>query len=284
MIVIAKRNLKLFFRDRTAVAMSFLSVFIILGLYVLFLGNTLKSNLPDAPGIQFLLDSWVMAGILAVTTVTSTLGAFGVMVEDRAGKIMKDFTAAPIKRSDIVGGYILSAFTVGVVISLVTLVVAEVYIVANGGEWLSAGALIQIIGLLVLSVLASSSIVFFITSLLRTQTAFTTGSTVIGTLIGFLTGIYIPIGSLPEAVQFIIKIFPVSHAGALMRAVMLEQPMADSFAGAPESVVEQFKLDMGVAYQFGGETAPAYASILILLATAAAFYLVSIVLMARKNR
>ncbi|MDF2836474.1 MAG: transporter, partial [Paenibacillus sp.] len=77
MIVIAKRNLKLFFRDRTAVAMSFLSVFIILGLYVLFLGNTLKSNLPDAPGIQFLLDSWVMAGILAVTTVTSTLGAFG---------------------------------------------------------------------------------------------------------------------------------------------------------------------------------------------------------------
>lgn len=284
MIVIAKRNVKLFFRDRTAVAMSFLSVFIILGLYVLFLGNTLTASLPDAPGVDFLMNSWVMAGILAVTTVTSTLGAFGVMVEDRAGKIMKDFTAAPIKRSDIVGGYMLSAIAVGIAISLTTLLAAEIYIVANGGKWLAAGALIRLLGLLILSVLASSSIVFLITSLLRTQTAFTTGSTVIGTLIGFLTGIYIPIGSLPEAVQFIIKIFPVSHAGALMRSVMLERPMADSFAGAPESTVEQFKLDMGAAYQFGGEMLPASVSVLILLATTAAFYLASIAIMARKNK
>ncbi|MDF2686761.1 MAG: hypothetical protein K0S55_1944, partial [Clostridia bacterium] len=39
MITIAIRNLKLFFRDKSGVVMSFLAVFVILGLYVLFLGD-----------------------------------------------------------------------------------------------------------------------------------------------------------------------------------------------------------------------------------------------------
>lgn len=284
MLVIARRNLKLFFRDRSGVVMSFLSVFIILGLYVLFLGDTMRGGLPDAPAADFLLDSWVMAGILAVTTVTSTLGAFGIMVEDRTRKLLKDFTAAPVKRRSIVGGYILSAFVIGVVLSLVTFLLAEVYIVAQGGEWLPAHAIVKIIGLILLSVLASSSIVFFITSLLRSQSAFTTASTIIGTLIGFLTGIYIPIGSLPEAVQFIIKIFPVSHAGSLIRSVMVERPMELSFAGAPAEAAQEFKLDMGVIYQFGDTTSTMGGSILVLVGTSALFYLLSIALMARKNR
>lgn len=284
MMVIAKRNLKLFFRDRTGVLMSFLSVFIILGLYVLFLGDTLAANLPDAPGADFLLNSWVMAGILAVTTVTATLGAFGVMVEDRTRKLLKDFTAAPVKRRDIVGGYILSACAVGIILSLATLLLAEVYIVARGGEWLSALALAKVIGILVLSVLAGGSIVFFITSMLRSQSAYTTASTIIGTLIGFLTGIYIPIGSLPEAVQWIIKLFPVSHAGAMLRTVMAEEPMAQAFAGAPEEAVREFKLDMGVAFDFGGTISTMGASLAVLAGTTLLFYLLSIALMVRNNK
>lgn len=284
MLVIARRNLKLFFRDRGGVVMSFLSVFIILGLYVLFLGDTMRGGLPDAPAADFLLDSWVMAGILAVTTVTSTLGAFGIMVEDRTRKLLKDFTAAPVKRRSIVGGYILSSCVIGVVLSLVTFFLAEVYIVAQGGEWLPAGAILKVIGFILLSVFASSSIVFFITSLLSSQSAFTTASTIIGTLIGFLTGIYIPIGSLPEAVQFVIKIFPVSHAGSLIRTVMVERPMELSFAGAPAEAAQEFKLDMGVIYQFGDTTTTIGGSILVLVGTAVLFYLLSIGLMARKNR
>lgn len=42
--------------------------------------------------------------------------------------------------------------------------------------------------------LSSSSIVFFLTTFLRSQNAFSAASTVIGTLSGFLTGIYVPDG------------------------------------------------------------------------------------------
>ncbi|RXZ79678.1 ABC transporter permease [Paenibacillaceae bacterium] len=282
MLVIAKRNLKIFFRDKSAVFFSFLSVIIILGLYVIFLGDLITSGLQGVAEVDFLINSWVMAGILAVTSVTSTLGAFSIMVEDRSRKIMKDFKVAPIKRRDIAAGYILGAFIIGVIMSVTTLILAELFIVLTGGELLPLTSLLKVLAIIPLAVLASSSIVFFITSFLSSQSAFTTVSTIIGTLIGFLTGIYIPIGSLPEAVQFIIKVFPVSHAGSLLREVMLERPMELSFAGAPASVVEDFKVSMGVNYQFGSFSTTAGTSVAILLATTAVFYALAVVMMARR--
>ena len=44
MIAFTRRNLLVFFRDRTAVFFSLLSSLIIVGLYVLFLGDTWASN------------------------------------------------------------------------------------------------------------------------------------------------------------------------------------------------------------------------------------------------
>ena len=81
MIPLAIRNLKLYFRDRTAVFFSLLAVFIIIGLYVLFLGDTITADLTEIKGARFLMDSWIMAGLLAVTSVPTTMGAASVVVE-----------------------------------------------------------------------------------------------------------------------------------------------------------------------------------------------------------
>lgn len=284
MNAIAFRNIRVFFRDRLAVFFSFLSVFIILGLYIVFLGDLMAEGLPDAPGVRHLINNWVMAGILAVTSITSTMGAFGIMVEDRARRALKDFTASPLRRSHIAGGYVLSAVAIGLIMSFVTLLLAELYIVLMGGQWLSFVKMLQVAGLLVLAVLASSAIMFFIASFLKSQHAFSTAGTVIGTLVGFLTGIYIPIGSLPEAVQWVIKLFPISHAGALIRSIMMEQPMAVTFAGAPSDAIKEFELRMGVMYQFGDWTVTPGASIAILIGTTLLFYALSIIVVSRKSR
>ncbi|RRJ64278.1 ABC transporter permease [Paenibacillus oralis] len=284
MISIAQRNLKIFFRDRAAVMFSLLAVFIILGLYVVFLGDMIASGLPDIEGVSFLIDSWVLAGILAVTSVTSTMGAFGIMVEDRSRKILKDFTASPIRRSRLTGGYILSACSIGVIMSAVTFMLGELYILLVGGELLPALGMLEVLGLIVLSVLASSSIIFFITTFVRSQNAFSAASTVIGTLIGFLTGVYVPVGSLPEAVQWVIKLFPVSHAGVLIRSVMLERPLEISFAGTPGTMEAEFMRSMGVVCQFGSYTVENWLSIVILLGTTVLFYGLSLLNLSRKNK
>ncbi|WP_068786989.1 ABC transporter permease [Paenibacillus phocaensis] len=284
MLSLANRNLKIFFRDRAAVLFSLLAVFIILGLYVVFLGDTIADSLPVIDGVSVLINSWVLAGILAVTSVTSTMGAFGIMVEDRSRKILKDFTSSPLRRSRLTGGYILSACCVGVIMSAVTFVLGELYILMLDGELLPLLSILKVLGLIVLSVLASSSIIFFITTFLRSQNAFSAASTVIGTLIGFLTGIYVPMGSLPEAVQGVIRIFPISHAGVLIRSVMLEHPMEVSFNGAPAGAQAEFAENMGVVYHFGSYQVEPWLSIVILLATTVLFFGLSLLNVSRKSK
>jgi multidrug/hemolysin transport system permease protein len=181
------------------------------------------------------MDSWIMAGLLAVTTLTTTLGALGTMVDDRSKKIIKDFYSSPVKRSYIAGGYVVSAFLIGVILSLVALVLAEIYIVAYGGSLLGGMALLKVFGLILLSSIASTSMVFFLATFLRSQNAFGVASTVIGTLVGFLTGIYLPTGMLPESIQYVVKCFPISHAAVLLRKVVMEAPLAQMFSGAPEA-------------------------------------------------
>lgn len=285
LLTLTGRNLKVFFRDKTSVFFSLLAVFIVIGLYVLFLGDIMAKGLSHHGGdMRFLIDSWIMAGILSVTAVTTTMGAFGIMVEDRANNIIKDFSSSPIRRTTLAGGYILGAFIIGVIMSLVALVLFEVYIVAQGGALLGLAAMVKVIGIMLLSVLASSAMVFFIVSFFRSTNAFATASTIIGTLIGFLTGIYIPIGNLPEAVQAVIKVFPVSHSAALFRQAVMEAPMASVFANAPAAAQEQFSLSMGVVYRFGDTLTTAATSIWVLVATAAVFFALAALNMRRKLR
>ncbi len=278
------RNLKVFFRDRASVFFSLLAVLIIIGMYVLFLGDVWLQNLPDMPGAKALMDSWIMAGLLAVTSMTTTMGAFGTMVDDRAHKLIKDFSASPIHHSQISGGYILSSFTIGVIMTLIALVLAELYIVGGGGALLTFGALCKVLLLLLLSSLCNTAMVAFLISFFKSNNAFGTASSIIGTLIGFLTGIYLPIGMLPEGIQFVIKVFPVSHAALLLRQVMMDAPMQSVFAGAPTSALTEFQQQMGVAFEFGGTRMTTLTSILILIGAALLFYALSIWRYSRKSK
>jgi multidrug/hemolysin transport system permease protein len=281
-----KRNLKLFFRDRTSVFFSFLAVFIIIGLYVLFLGNMMVNSFKDVLGnnARFIVNSWIMAGILSVVSITTTMGAFGIMVEDKTKKILKDFLSAPFKRSQLAVGYVISSFIIGVIMSIAALIIAEIYIVVNGGSLLGFMSLLKLFGVMLLSVFAGTSMVFFIVTFFRSSNAFSVASSLIGTLIGFLTGIYIPIGSFPSAVQAVIKSFPISHAASLFRQIMMEAPMSKAFANAPAEVVTNFERTMGVTFFFGGKGISPLVNILVLIVTGVVFLVLAIISMSVKKR
>lgn len=284
MFNIAKRNLKIFFRQKSAVFFSLLSVFIIIGLYVVFLGDTLKSSYEKLPGIDMLMNSWIIAGIVSVASITTTMGAFGILVDDRVRRVSRDFHSSPIARWKIVGGYILSSYIIGVIMTVLSLVLGEIYMAVSTGGVLSLKAMIKMLGIILVSVLASSSLVFFIVSFFSSNSAFATASIVLGTLIGFVTGIYLPVGTLPEGVQWIVKLFPVSHAGALMRQVMTEAPVKESFAGVPKDYVTQFKEAMGITYTYGDYTADWQTHIIVLLLTAIIFFVLAWFNILRKRK
>ncbi len=275
------RNLLVFFRDRSAVFFSFLSVLIIIGLYALFLADTqaqsLKSLVGDISGIRFLVDSWIMAGLLAVNTVTVSLGALAVMVKDQDKKVLRDFMVAPLKRSNIVLSYILSSFIIGSVVSIVGLVVMEVYIYYSGGQLLAFEALLKVLALVLLCVLSSTALMFLITSYIRSISAFSTLSTIIGTMIGFLAGIYVPIGVMPQAVQNLIKVVPTAHAAAILRQIFMEEPLRIVFKSAPREALETYKEMFGVVFKLDGTEISAETMLLYLSALTAVFIILGIV-------
>jgi multidrug/hemolysin transport system permease protein len=284
MSALISRNLKVFFRDRASVFFSLLAVLIILGLYILFLGDVMMQDFHGVPGAKALSDSWIMSGILAVISVTTVLGAFGTMVDDRAHKIIKDFSASPLSRGKLAGSYIVSSFVVGSAMTILAFALSEIYIVARGGTLLTLTQTAEVMGLILLSALSNTAMISFLVSFLKSQNAFGTASSLVGTLIGFLTGIYMPVGVLPEAMQAVVKVFPVSHAALLLRRIMMEAPMKAVFAGAPDAAVQSFRTQMGLSYSLGGAEIPASVSVAILAAAALIFYALSIIRFSKKEK
>lgn len=283
MIALTKRNLKAFYRDRPAVLFSFLASLIIIGLYVLFLGDVYTSDFGEMVNASEIMDNWVMAGLLATTSFTTTMGAFGIMVNDKAQKISKDFYSSPVSRRSLAGGYVLSALILGFVTSVMTLCLAEIYIVANGGILLSLHAMLKVLILILLADITNVAIMFFITSFFASNNAFSTAGTVMGTLIGFITGIYLPIGMLPEAVQWVVKLFPTSHAAALLRQTMMEGAMSESFANVPEQYLMDFKHTLGVTFQFRTQEIGSGGSVVILLVSAVVFFALAVMNLSKKK-
>lgn len=282
MNVLIRRNLKVFFKDKAAVLFSLLAVFIIIGLYALFLGNAWLGDLPEKGG-RLLINSWLISGLLAVISVTTALGAFGIMVEDRAARIAKDFYAAPISRGKITLGYLLSVLIVGLIMSVLALVLCEGYILLGGGEILSLAAMAKVLGVILLSTLSSTAMMGLIVSFFKSQNAFAAVSTIVGTLVGFVAGIYLPVGTLPGAVQTVVKVFPVSHAAALLRQIIMQQPTETVFAGAPADAVSGFNEMMGVSFKIGDINVTPLMSILFLIGSAILFYSLAMASMARKK-
>ena len=280
------RNLRVYFRDKASVFFSLLSVLIIILLYALFLGDAWSSGsvFQGRAGVKNMMDSWIMAGLLAVVSVTSTMGAFGIMVEDKSRKIMKDFASSPLSRAGLTGGYILSAFLIGLLMSLVTAVFAVIYMVARGGAFPSLPVLGKTMLLIIITSLSNTSLVLFLVSFINSSNAFSTASTLIGTLIGFLTGIYMPIGQLPAAVQSIIKVVPTSHAAALLRQALMEEPLQKVYAGAPAEMVNAFKETMGVTLSVGGKPLTPMTHVLVLTASFVIFSFLSLWSLSRKKR
>lgn len=285
MLNLTMRNFKLFFRDRGSVFFSLLSAIIILALYIFVLGDSMVSDLDGISGAKNIMDNWIMAGLLAATSITAAMGAYGIMINDKERKTTKDFLSSPIKRYTVYGSYILNAILVSLIICVITFILAQIYIVGiNHGEMLSLVDMFKVIGILALGVFCSSSIACFLSSFAKTNSAFSGMSIVLGTVIGFITGIYIPVGALGEGMQLIVKAFPVSHAGALLRQVMMNSSLNSSFSGIREAYLQTFKEEMGLVFMFNGNEMTTLMHIGILVISGILFYILAVMNLSRKAK
>jgi multidrug/hemolysin transport system permease protein len=282
------RNVKLFFRDKASVFFSLLSVIIIIGLYALFLGNIQVQEIEnqagmDIPDAAWLVNAWILAGVLAVSTVTISLGACGTMVDDVHRGRVKDFFVAPLKRGELVAGYMISSAIISAIMNVIAFIIAEVYIAFSGGEFLTPLQMLETIGILFLSIFAFSSFVCLITSFIKSPNAYAALSTIVGTLIGFLTGIYVPVGILPEAIVTFMKFLPFTYTAAWLREVFTAAPMASVFAGPAAAEAPHYAASQGINIYFGDMLVEPWMMALIIAGSGALFFLLSIWRLSRRS-
>lgn len=284
MISFVSRNLKVFFRDKTAVFFSLLAVLIVLGLYIFFLGDVWVDSFPNIKGVKNLMNCWIIAGLIGVTSVTANMGAFGTMIEDKSKNKIKDFYVSPIKKSKIVGGYIISSFIVGSMMSVVTLIISQIYLVYSGVDVLNFKELTEVFLIILMTSLSNSAMILFIVSLFSSEKAFSTASTIVGTLIGFITGIYLPISMLPDSVQIIVKLFQTSHGISILRQIFMKKQMDISFADVPTNYINEFKESMGVVYYINDKLVSNTTSIFILIASTIIFFSLAVLILYKKKK
>ena len=249
-VALAKRNVLCYIRDRQSVLFSLMGVLIVVLLYLLFLRNMLIESYPDLPGMDNLVDVWVMSGILGIVPVTTCAGALQTMVEDRTGGRDRDLLVTPMGARSIALGYVLSTFVVGLLMGAMTLAICLVYLVVTGCPLSIEGVLVTVV-LLVPSALSASIVMFAIVSFIKSTGAFSGLFTVVSVMVGFLAGIYMPMGTMPTAMQVVGTLVPASHMAALFRDNLAQDALEQTFMGASPDVVSQFRYDMGFDLHLG---------------------------------
>ncbi len=247
--------MRIYLRDRATVFFSFLSVIIILLLYILFLGemqtDSLIQHFGDIEGIDWLVSAWIMAGILTVSTVTVPLTVLGTLIQDRSNGTINDFYVSPINRKILALSYLISSWIIGFVMVFFNFVIGQIYVYFNGGEFLHFIPIMQLLGVVMLSIVSFSSFFFYISLFIKTTNAFSILGTIVGTFIGFLGGIYIPIGILSDNVQFVMNILPTAHSVTLLRNIYMKGAIDVVFSGTPDEVFDTYSMIYGLEVNIG---------------------------------
>lgn len=251
MIPLIKRHATLFLKDKASVFFSLFSVMIIITLYVLFLSENIASNLPsfdEAPAFVFL---WMFAGITAVTTATAPLGTLGKYMEDNVNRKYEDFLMTKITKQSLAYSYVYYALIIGLIFTIFLVGFGYVYTYFNYEYVLPISG--TLMGIIVLSTLMHTLFFYLITSYLKTMSAFSGFSTIVGTLIGFLAGIYIPIGILPSYLQKIIVLFPTTQSTVLLRDVFMVEVLEPIKKEMPSHAYSNVVEMLGVKLHWNGE-------------------------------
>ncbi len=265
LLELTKRNIRVYLRDKGAVFFSLLSMVIIIALMLFFLGdmyvdetvNTvsfLPGRNPDTvkTDATVLILQWIAAGIVGINAVTVTMAVYSIMIKDRSEGRLNSIYTAPISRFVISLSYVLSAWICSVIICILTLAISEIYCIMQGGEPYSLMAHAELLGAIALNSFTYSALMYLIAMLAKTEGAWGGLGTVIGTLVGFLGGIYLPIGNFSEGIATLLKCTPVMYGAKLFRSIMTADAESVVFDGAPAEIVKEYRLALGTDLEFLG--------------------------------
>ena len=249
-LILIKRNVKLFFKDKGMFFTSLITPLILLVLYSTFLGNVYRDsftmNMPQGVTISEEIVDGLVAGqlissILAVSCVTVAFCSNFLMVQDKSSGIIKDLKISPVKSYVLSMSYYIANFISTLIICYAATGLSLVYVGVVGWYMSISDVLLLLLDvfLLVLFGTALSSIINFF---LSTQGQISAVGTIISAGYGFICGAYMPIASFSEGLQKVLSFLPGTYGTSLIRNHSLNgvlNEMVDQ--GIPQEVVNSLK-------------------------------------------
>ena len=260
-----RRNLQNYFRDGSSVFFSLLSMLILILLMVVFLGDVYSSGIaeaalavcpfldPDAASADSasLVRLWTLGSVLSVNVVTVSAMGIGAMVTDEIEQKLQVFYVTPVRRSVLALSYIVSAWLITLVMSAITLAFAEALLAILGDPLLTVRHLLALLGQIAVSALTFSCLAYLLALFIHSQGAWVGVLIVLGTLVGFLSGSYIPVSDMGETIQTGLKCLPFLHGAAMLRTTCMESALEQCFVGAPEALLAGIRETLGTTVVLG---------------------------------
>lgn len=243
MLALIKRNFLLYFRNRSGVILSLFGAIIPFVLYIVFL----KSN--SGGYSSQLMDLWLIGGVLAVTALTTTLAAFSRQVEDRERKVTDDLFITDLGPWGLHLSYLISSVIIGFLMQVIMFAFMLSYFTLVDNISFEWGILYYLVLLMLLNSLLATLINALIVQCFKSVDSLGKLATVVGATSGFLVGTYIPIGTLPNMAQNLMKLTPSNYMASLLRQVLMKESLADTFANSSQSQAA-FEKTMGIRIEW----------------------------------
>ena len=226
MFALFRRNLKIYFSNIPAVFMSCLGALISFFIYIGFLQNNLRSNWQQLPHVTKILDLWMIAGIVAVSGITTAFQALGQQVSDRESRADADFELTGISRFAENLAYILSGTTVSFFMQIITFIVMAIYFSLVDHITIPQSAYLPGLLYILVGAIAATLLDEIIVLFMHSSTTFSRLSAVLGAAAGFAVATYLPYGILVSQAQSLVKLVPSSYEAAALRYFLLKQTLA----------------------------------------------------------
>ncbi len=242
---LTKRHLMVFFKNKVRLMYTLLVPVIIFAVYLLFLRGlelSMVQNILSDPSlgldaavisdpqlsryIETLVDSWMLSGIIGLSTITVALQTNTVIVEDKERGMNRDFASSPIHRNILIASYFLYNFIVSALICFAFYLVCLIYLAAAGEFLLSFGEILLSLIVMLFATVASTLMTVFICSFVKTEGTMMSIVAIFSTAVGFLIGAYMPLGMMPEWVQGICGFIPGTYACSLLRYAFMATPIS----------------------------------------------------------
>lgn len=261
LLILTRRNAKLFFKDKGMFFSSLITPAILLILYVSFLSSIYRGSFVSALPSGFTLSESVIDGVvagqlasslLAVCCVTIAFCSNLIMIQDKVTGSVRDLTVTPVKRSVLAMGYFSASAAATLIVCLATCGLCFLYTLSQG--WYLSGAdialiLLDVLLLTLFGTALSSCLHYFLT----TQGQMSAVGTLVGAGYGFICGAYMPIANFPDGLQKVLSFLPGTYATSLLHNHWMRGALGEmGDAGVPVQVLDAIRdsIDCNI-YFFG---------------------------------